>query len=376
MNRVLHITHTDIRYDSRILKELQSLVNSGERVCGLGVLEASTIKACENNLDLQVIKISSRSIKFLPRILKHIFCVIELVLKMLPAVLNLRPEILHVHDVIVLPVAVLSKIFIKTKIIYDAHELESDRNGITRLAGFFTKKIEKLSWKYIDYFVVVSNSIDNWYQLQMGQKKSSIIFNSPFYRDEIKPYDYNYLRTKFNIPDKSKIFIYIGIITAGRGIELMLKAFSEQIHDSHIVFLGYGDMTDKVIKASREKNNIHYHIQVSHEQVVPIASSADYGLCFVQNASLSDYYCLPNKLFEYAFAGLPVFASNFPDIQEIVNKYGLGECFAPSYEEIVAKIKEIETKNTNRVDLSKIKDLSWESQEKKLLQVYKNIRNL
>ena len=46
-------------------------------------------------------------------------------------------------------------------------------------------------------------------------------------------------------------------------------------------------------------------------------------MCLIQNVSLSDYYCLPNKLFEYCFAEIPVLASNFPDISQTVEKYDL-----------------------------------------------------
>jgi hypothetical protein len=70
-----------------------------------------------------------------------------------------------------------------------------------------------------------------------------------------------------------------------------------------VVFLGYGELSQDLKRLAAEHPNIHVHDAVPHSQVVPIAQSADFGLCLVQDVSLSDYYCLPNKLFEYYFAG-------------------------------------------------------------------------
>ena len=70
--------------------------------------------------------------------------------------------------------------------------------------------------------------------------------------------------------------------------------------DCHIVYLGYG--SEKTNYLSYQKyNNIHIHDAAEHQQVVSLAQSADVGLCLIENISLSDYYCLPNKLFEYIF---------------------------------------------------------------------------
>ena len=83
-------------------------------------------------------------------------------------------------------------------------------------------------------------------------------------------------------------------------------------------------MKNRVIEKAKQNNNIFFHPPVEHNKVVRIVRSADYGLCFIEEVSLSDFYCLPNKLFEYAFAGVYALASDFPEISNVVKRFRLG----------------------------------------------------
>ncbi len=111
-----------------------------------------------------------------------------------------------------------------------------------------------------------------------------------------------------------------------------------------------------------------------HAQVTAVAKSADVGLCFIQNVSLSDYYCLPNKLFEYAFSEIPVLASDFPDISDVVNNYNLGMCSDLTPKSTYKAIKKFEDFNElPKINLENLYDLTWKAQEKKILKLYKEI---
>lgn len=376
MINILHLTHTDIKSDSRILKEMQSLATvANYKVSGIGIHKIEELDRKSNlvdNIEIYSLDIKSRKWKFLPSFVRHTLTLVEFYFKLFVLSLKLKPKIIHSNDVLVLPIGVLVKIFTKSKLIYDAHELESEKNGISRFKSkiiFFT---EKVLWKFIDHLIVVSPSIENWYKEKIDKKKSEVIMNSPVLLKDKNSNKDDYLRKKFGIPTDKRIFIYVGGLVQGRGIETLLNVFKNEKIESHIVFLGYGKLDSKILSLSQKHLNIHIHNAVSHEKVVPISKSADVGVCFIQNISLSDYYCLPNKLFEYAFSRIPVLASNFPDIKKVVQKYKLGKCSELSENEIFNIVKEFEEMEyIEKIDESKLYDLSWQAQEEKLFKIYK-----
>ena len=72
-------------------------------------------------------------------------------------------------------------------------------------------------------------------------------------------------------------------------------------------------------------------------EVVRWAAGADVGLALIQNVSLSYFLSLPNKLFEYVAAGLPVVASDFPDLRRVVEERGLGTVCRPDDPAAIAR---------------------------------------
>lgn len=371
MRKILHLTHTEIPSDSRILKEMESAYNNGYEVHGIGIkLNETTKQMNSKNLHITTLKLFSKKLSFFPDPIRHLLTFAEFLTKSVSASIKLKPEIIHCNDTLVLPIGVFIKLFTRSKLVYDAHELESDRNGLSKFLSKLTLLLEKTNWHFIDGLIVVSPSIQKWYIDNIGYKKSTIVLNSPVF-ESLPNVKSTYLRDKFSIPKDDKIFIYIGILGTGRGIDLILESF-KNVDNAHVVFLGYGDYFERLAELEKLHSNIHLHDAVEHHKVVEIASSADVGLCLIENVSLSDYYCLPNKLFEYIFGGLPVLASNFPDISYVVEKYSLGVCVDLDTKSIKEGIDSFASGSSSfNIEQHNLSDLSWQKQESNLISLYK-----
>jgi glycosyltransferase involved in cell wall biosynthesis len=373
--KILHISHTDIRFDSRILKEMKSLsLVLNYEMFGFGIKDRQSLKySSKFDSNIRTFILRTKSLVFLPKSIRYFLNYFEAMVRILFSAIRLRPKVVHSHDTIFLPVAVLIKIFCKSRLIYDAHELESQKNGQSKLLSKGTLIIEKICWRFVDVLITVSPSITKWYNENLGVKNNVLVLNSPqFNSDTFEETSNNYLREKFNIPDKEKIFLYLGIIGRGRGVDLYLDIFQSSEINSHIVFIGFGDYVPKVEQISRESEKIHYHPAVPHEDVVKISKSADVGLSMIEAVSLSDYYCLPNKLFEYAFSGLFVLATDFPDMKKVVEEYSLGLCCSLNKEDLKSTVKKIEDMELSKISAD-LYPLSWQYQGEKLIKAYNEL---
>jgi glycosyltransferase involved in cell wall biosynthesis len=376
MNNCLHITHTDPRSDSRILKEIESLAEYSFNIFTVGIEPRENINTkteLQGDISFKTIKLFSRRLIFLPDLARHIISYFELLLKILFMKVADKPSLIHCHDFLMLPLGVLLKTRFNCKLIYDAHELESNKNNTGTFEGKVIFKVEKILWPHIDGLIVVSPSIDDWYKKEIGEKPSSVILNSPKVSTKLVAKT-DYLRKYFNIPIDKKIFIYVGGFVRGRGLELISKVFCSSRVSSHLVFLGYGELQGDLHKLSATNSNIHLHPAVPHDEVVSLVKSADFGLCLIENVSLSDFYCLPNKLFEYLFAGVPVLASNFPDIASLLSEVDGGFCCDIDEMRITEAVIKLEEKSIS-FQMRNLDSYSWENQAGKLIGLYHSVLN-
>jgi glycosyltransferase involved in cell wall biosynthesis len=375
---VLHISNTDIEIDSRIRKELKALSQLPDiRVSSLGVPQ--TNEAGNVQLDgaaYQKLRLASRRLKPLPRAIRYFVQMIEFTFKAVIAGRGIKPDIVHCHDTFALPAGWILKRQLGCHLVYDAHELESNKNAQNAILSRATLLIEKLCWRRVDLLVTVSDSIIEWYSQNLGEKPSVLVLNSPAIAAE-KDSRFgaqsrgNYFHEKYGLPNDTRVFVYVGMLSSGRGIEICLDAFAAGPKDAHVVFIGFGRLEQVIIECSKLHSNIHFHEAVPHDQVVSLVRSADYGLCLIERASLSDYYCLPNKLFEYCFARVPVLASSFPEINRVVEQYSLGVCCEPDPGSVREALNRLIKSTAIRVT-SDITALSWDAQASRLITAYRD----
>ena len=267
-----------------------------------------------------------------------------------------------------LPNYFISKIQNK-KLVYDSHELFSE------VPELVNKPKVKKFWVGLEQYLLpklsnaytVCGGIAAYYQGKYGTK-FKIIRNVPVYKNILK------IELPFDTREK-KIILYQGAINLGRGIELMIDAMLF-LGDFILVIAGNGDVINDLkerVKTKKLENKVLFLGKLLPEDLYKITPHASIGLSLEEDIGLSYHYALPNKLFDYIQAEIPVLVSDLPEMKRIVNNYDIGGVLINrTPEKIAEKIIEITSKDYS-INLKEAKkELTWENEEKELFEVFKN----
>ena len=184
------------------------------------------------------------------------------------------------NDLNTLPVGVFFKLikFNKIKIIYDAHEYETEINGLKGLRKKIVKWQERILIRYADKVITVSDSIANEYTRLYSISKPFIVLNCPIYQEVTKQ---DVFRESLGIRSNQVIFLYQGGLSGGRGIEIILDTFSSLEDDKNVlVCMGYGPLESLIQQKAKQFPTIFFHPAVSSQILLNYTASADYGVLF------------------------------------------------------------------------------------------------
>lgn len=377
MNNNLHIALGDFQNASRILKITRSLLS--EKIMDnifIAALHSDGLQEEESYSENYFIKrfvLNSRGLR--KTLFFQIFKYIEFYKQLVAYYYKKSINVINIHDVFMLPIGVLLKKRFKAMLVYDTHELETEKN-ISKIRTKISKYLEKRNIKHCDLIVVVTDPIADWYQTMYKIKRPTVILNTPHFLRKQKKSDF--FREYLSIPKDWIIVLYQGALFRGRGIELLLETFTQyKIEKTAMVFMGFGTLEERIKTASAHNDNIYFHPAVSPDIVLNYTSSADIGISPIEYTCLNEYYCLPNKLFEYIQAGLPVIVSNLQEMARVVNENNIGEVIEGFTPEALKKaIEKIKAMNYDDLchNVEKIKkQYSWESQEKILIPAYRSL---
>ncbi len=289
-----------------------------------------------------------------------------------------NPDVFHAHDIDGLLCAFLAALFKRKILIYDSHELWSDIYPFTNLRGvrWLLPLLEKVLMTKVAAGITVNQSIAK-YLSGKYHRSFLAIYNTTDSKLQKAPIN---LRKSF---PNQKLIIHSGGANEGRGFEEMILAAAILPKNYRLIFLGAGLAKSEIeenITALKLKKKIAFLPAVKPDEIVSVVSQADLGLALTQKISLSYYYSLPNKLFQYINGELPVLGSNFPEFKNIIVSNHIGQVVNPSEPGLIAKkivemIKPLNQKKY-RQNLKKIKkNYRFEAETKKLVLFYENLFN-
>lgn len=283
-------------------------------------------------------------------------------------------DLVNCHSLSVLPLCVVLKRLHGAKLVYDTHELETETVAFPSALRRVARLVERILLPHADAICVVNAEIAEWYRRTYGLPEVTVVQNVPYRQVTAARTNWS-LRVALGIPSAAPMFLYQGVVSEGRGISLLLDAFS-RLPDRHLVIMGYGGMVPDVQQVAARYPNIHYHPAVPPDKLPAVTAEADVGLSLVENVCLSYFLSLPNKLFEYLNAGLPVIASDFPVMGRAIRQYEAGwlsPVNAEALHELVAGLDAKAIASAKARARTARGSFGWEMEEPALLAMYQSL---
>jgi glycosyltransferase involved in cell wall biosynthesis len=193
----------------------------------------------------------------------------------------------------------------------------------------------------------------------------------------------NRMRELLALPSTTRIALYQGYLQPDRGLDVLIQCAPMLDPNIMIVMMGKG-----VEQPRLEALIQHYHVServkiippVPYAELLEWTASADIGLTLIPlDYTLNMQWCLPNKLFEYIMAGLPVLSAPLVAISEIITRHGVGrvvpslspEVIAAAINTMLADFEGLALMRQNA--LISAKELCWENESTQLLNLYEHI---
>jgi len=367
-------------HDARVHKEAKTLAAAGHNVQVLALYKAGL--AIEERVHgYHVRRLVLKSVRWQGGRLAPAIKYLELI-RRVAQVTKLRPaDVYHSHDantlLAIYPVVRRDK----AAWVYDSHELETGRNfGGSKLAGIYRwlwPLPERLFIRRVNTVISANPSYAGQLVNTYGIRPPTVIMNCPEY---LAPLESSLLRDKLGIPTGRTIILYQGAIAFNRGLEVCIQSLQYVGTDVDLVALGDGRARGALEALAAEldlSDRVHFPGYVPLAELLAFTASADVGLSLIQNTCQSYYFTLPNKIMEYLMAGLPIVASDFPEMRRVIQKHQVGYLVSDpsSPQEVAATITKTITDRERyrqmRLNAHRAAEvLNWENERKKLIALY------
>lgn len=291
--------------------------------------------------------------------------------------LFLKADLLYANDLdTLLPNYLVSKIK-GIRLIYDSHEYFTEvpelvnRPSVQRV----WEKIEKKIFPHLKDVITVNDSIADLYSKKYD-KKIHVVRNLPPLT-EIPEQN----RLEIGLPPDQHIIIMQGAgINIQRGAEEAVEAM-QFVNNAVLLIVGDGDVLP-ILRQNAEKpalkNKIIFVGRQPMEKLKQYTAHADIGLSLDKDTNINYRYSLPNKLFDYIHAAVPVLASPLTEVKKIIDTYQVGLCIEHhTPEHIAGKINEMLSHPEWMTEWKKnciiaSQTLNWEKERLKLLDLLNN----
>ncbi|GAA1145743.1 glycosyltransferase involved in cell wall biosynthesis [Nesterenkonia lutea] len=240
------------------------------------------------------------------------------------------PEIVHIHDHLAFSAAGKYKEAFGCPIIWDAHEIYEDLASIEEVRATVNSRIIQDNVQHVDGFITLNQSIADFYHARYPELPKAVLLPNAVERVAQTSYD-GRLHEKAGLAADQKILLFQGGYSPHRGIPALLEA-SKELDDSwSMVFMGWGKLEEDIrgyvdAKSDRPVGRARVAMVpgTPHDELLKWTAGATLGTIPYENTGLNHLYCSPNKLWEYPSAGVPILATDMPEMKKKIDEYGIG----------------------------------------------------
>lgn len=307
--------------------------------------------------------------------------------RLLAQALAVDADVYHANDLDTLAICAKAASAKKARLIYDSHELWLESSRYLFHTRFHERlMLRRAERRYIHQAeaVIAVTPLRGRKMLEMYPdiRRLEIIENAPEVISELPPR--GTLRSLLGADDKSVVVLYQGVLCPERGLlKLLDAAMKIDLPDVRFAVIGmdaWGGTLHRRVRELGLEKRVTILPPVPSEQLPRITVDADIGTILFRNTCLNHYYSLPNKLYEYMMAGVPIISSNFPELAGVVSKTGCGVTVDPeSPDSISSAVLRLARDSELRAGMAAagrnaaLSTYNWEPNRIKLVDLYRDV---
>jgi glycosyltransferase involved in cell wall biosynthesis len=264
-------------------------------------------------------------------------------------------------------------------VVFDSHEYFTETPEVIHrpFVKNFWKRIEKSIVPRLNHCITVNESI-------AGLFKSEYNIDFQVVRNIPRKVEFRNLpgRKELGLPEDRKIVLMQGSgINIQRGAEELVETM-QYLEGMLLLIVGGGDVLPELkslVKQLDLDTKVQFVPKQTPEKLFAYTSLADLGVTLDKDTNINYRFSLPNKLFDYIHAGIPILASPLPEIRKIVEQYKVGSLIENHEPRHIAK--KIEEMLSNPQQFTEWKEnlrlaaleLNWENEKKGLIEVFNSV---
>jgi len=400
--KVAMVVNSDPALDSRVKREARSLTAAGHDVTVFGA-QGGNGRADDAGFRIVRPALPAWTTERGPfNVLRRTARWFDRMRPLVDAAIASSPDVLHAHDLDTIGPASDEARARGIPCIYDDHEASyvdklpnyapADLRGLKRVAiDALTRRVQRdgealerdVRTRGLAAMVTVSDSLADRLVRRFGGERPLVVRNCPMLRDVPRT---DALRAFLGAPADAKLLVYHGTVTEGSGIETVIRALRLLPASYVFTLLGRVWRQERYEALARDEGvaaRVRFVPLVPEEEMFRLIASADAAVVPTEPNSVGNEFGIPNKLFESMMVGLPVVASDVPEVAQILRRTGAGETYpAAAPQDPAALATAIRSVCEDRARWEKLRaaglaaardELNWEREVAKLVAVYERL---
>jgi glycosyltransferase involved in cell wall biosynthesis len=368
LKKVIVSVINDLSTDQRVDRTCRTLVEMGFDVLLVGRRKTDSVSLRERSYAMHRMHLLFE---------KGPLFYIEFNIRLLLFLLFHKSGLLVSNDLdTLLPNFILSRLK-RIPMVYDSHE------HFTEVPELIHRKLVQRVWKMLErsivprlkHMITVNDSLADIFR-HLYHVEVTVIRNVPFRKEYVMEKN----RAQLDLPNDKKLIVLQGAgINIQRGAEEAILAM-KYLEGALLLIIGGGDKVEDLKKMAEDEKlseKVRFIGKLPYDELYRYTVHADIGLTIDKDTNINYRFSLPNKLFDYIQARVPVLASNLPEITRIVNGYKIGAIIPDHDPQHIAGMMKRMLEDTAQIAVWKenlkfaASELCWENEKQAMIKVYR-----